>query len=282
MLHLSTRGVAAWGFCFRFESTDELLRDVVARCYRDLPKATGPLHVLHAVHVGDDRRFDVTIEAPDGTIERCGDGRSGAAVLELVCWEVNRRATQSAATRAALHAAVLGGPLGAIALCGPSRSGKSTLAAAAARRGWHHLSDDMGLLDVEALTITPYARPIMLRPGGRDKLGAVPRPPAAHMEFMGDEWFTPAGELGAVISPVPQPLVAVGFLEWQDGAVLEPLSRARTLHDLLLHSATLAMQGPEGFAQLERVASVVPGFRVGLGAPDDVLDLLAPLVGAET
>ncbi len=279
MLHLSDRGYAAWGFGFRFESTDELLRDVVSRCYRDLPPATGPVHVLRAVQPGADRRFDLTIEAPDGTVERCGDGRTGAAVLELVCWEVNRRATGSVATRAALHAAVIGGPLGAVALCATSHSGKSTLAAAAARRGWHHLSDDMGLLDVEAMTVIPYARPIMLRPGGRDRLGGPPRPPAPHMEFMADEWFLPASELGAVVSPEPRPLVAVGFLEWRDAAALEPLSRARTLHDLLLHSATAAMQGAEGFSQLERVARVVPGLRVGLGAPDDVLDLLAPLVG---
>jgi hypothetical protein len=140
----------------------------------------------------------------------------------------------------------------------------------------------MGLLDVAGprVMVTPYARPIMLRPGGRDHLGNLLAPPAEHMEFVADEWFVPASELGATVSSDPQPLVAVGFLEWRDGACLEPLSRARTLHDLLLHSATLAMQGAEGFAQLERVATSVPGHRVGLGTVDDVLELLAPLVGA--
>jgi len=279
VLHVTSRGFAAWVFKFRFESNDALLVDVVERCYRDLPEASRPVHMMRAVRPEGEDGFSVTIESPDGSVEECGAGRGRSSVLELICWEVNRRARQSAANQVVLHAAVFGGPLGAVAMCGSSQSGKSTLATAAALRGWRHLSDDLGLVNLDDMSVTPYARPIMVRPGGRSHLQTVPPPPAEHLEFFPDDWFVPASELGAVIDHQPLPLVAIGFLSWADAATLVPLSRAQTLHDLVLHSATLAAQGAAGFAELTRVAEAVPGYRVGLGSAGDVLDLVAPLVG---
>lgn len=283
MLHVSTRGAAAWGFSFRFESDDQVLADLVDRCYRDLPRCADVAHVLRAVRVPHGVGFRVTLELADGSVEECGDGRARDAVLELLHWEINRRALRSVADRTVLHAAVVGGPAGAIALCGPSHSGKSTLAAAAAGRGWRHLSDDMGLIDTAPAdtgqpTVAPYARPIMLRPGGRAILGSGVHPPAEHQQFFGEEWFVPASDLGAIVGTEAVPLVAVGFLEWQPAASLSPLSRAETLHDLTLHCATVAARGAAGFRDLARVARSVPGFRVGLGTTSDVLDLLQPLI----
>lgn len=277
---MSTRGVAAWGFGFRFESDDQLLADVVARCYRDLPECADAPHVLRAARAPHGVGFRVTVESADGSVEECGDGRARDAVLELLHWEINRRALRSVADRTVLHAVVIGGPAGAVALCGRSHSGKSTLAAAAAGRGWRHLSDDMGLIDTQQITVAPYARPIMLRPGGRALLGAAVDPPAAHRQFFGEEWFLPASDLGAVVGPEPVPLVGVGFLGWEPAASLSPIGRAETLHDLTLHCATVAARGAAGFRELARVAASVPGFRVGLGTTADALDLLEPLIRA--
>ena len=279
MLHVTPCGYAALGFSFRFESTDALLVSVVERCYRDLPTVDEPGHVLRAVQQDDEQGFCVTLEFADGRVEDCGAGWLRQSVLELICWEVNRRARRCVSDRVVLHAAVFGGPRGAVAMCGSSHSGKSTLATAAAMRGWRHLSDDLGMVNIEDMTITPYARPIMVRPGGRAHVGGVAKPPPEHLEFFGEDWFVPASELGATLSHTPAPLVAIGFLTWGDAAILEPLTRARTLHDLVLHSATLAAQGASGFAELTRVATAVPGYRVGLGSASDVLDLVAPLVG---
>lgn len=280
MLHLTPPGCAAWGFHFRFESNDPVLSAVVTRLYRDLPHADDDLHVIRAngTDLSGAATYRVTIEAPDGSVEECGDGRARDAVLELLCWEINRRALLSAADEVVLHAAVVAGAEGAIALCADSRGGKSTLAAAAARRGWRHLSDDMGLIDVERGTVTPYARPLMLRAGGRTHLGTFAPPPVEHLAFFPDEWFMPASALGAEVGPEPVPLVAIGFLEWRDVAVVEPITQAQTLHDLTLHSATVARQGAHGFARLERLARTVPGFRIGLGTAEDVLDLLADVL----
>ena len=275
---MSTRGHAAWGFCFRFESDDPLLTEVVGRLYRDLPAADEVTHVMRAVSGSIVGGFRVTIETVGGTVDECGEGRQRSSVLELIFWEVNRRALASMAQRTVLHAAVMAGAGGAIALCGASHSGKSTLAAAAALRGWRHLSDDMGLVDVDAVTIAPYSRPLMLRPGGREVLGPVVVPPSEHLQFFGDDWFVPASELGATVGDDAVPLVAIGFLDWQPQAAVAPISRAEALHDLSLHCGTLAARGAAGFDELHRLARSVPGFRVGLGATNDVLDLLDPLL----
>ena len=278
MLHLS-RTFAAWQFCFRFRSNDQALSRLVEWCYRDLPECDRPALVLSADR-RQDGRYDLTLARPDGSSEACGAGRDGPALLELVCWEVNRRARATAADGTVLHAAVIAGPRGAVAVCGDTRSGKSTLCGAAARRGWWHLSDDLGAVDVAALTVAPYARPMMLRAGGRQLLGVAPDLPEGHERFLADDWFLPASALGAVITHEPQPLVAIGLLSWGEEAAIAPISRARTLHGLTLHSATLAHRGAAGFDDLVRVAEGVPGLLVTLGSADAALDLLAPLVGA--
>lgn len=278
MLPLS-RTFAAWQFPFRFRTNDESLMRLVEWCFGDLPPADGPPFALSVERRPDDR-YDLTLVHPDGTEEPCGAGRRGPALVELLCWEVNRRARATAAEGTVVHAAVLAGANGAVALCGESRSGKSTLTAAAARRGWRHLSDDLGLIDVQALTVAPYARPVMLREGGRRLLGVAPELPEGVERFFADDWFLPASALGAVAVHEPQPLVAIGLLSWGEPAAVEPLSRARTLHGLTLHSATLAHRGAAGFDDLVGLAEAVPGVQVSLGSADEVLDLLAPLVGA--
>ena len=281
MLHLSSAR-AAWGFGFEFETDDEALAHVMTRAYSDLPAADWSVTRLSARrteadgHVG----YVVTVRHPDGRVEPCGEGRGPAKVLELLCWEINRRARLSAAERTVLHAAVVGGPLGAVVLCGESHSGKSTLAAAAAQRGWRHLSDDLALIDVPTLTVAPYARPVMLRAGGRAHLERQIVVPAEQAAFFGEEWFVPASQLGATIVHEPQPLVAVCMLQWGDQAALQPLGRAELLHGMLTHSATIAARGEAGFDELVQLAHHVPGHRLVLGGAHEALGLIAPLVGA--
>ena len=282
MLHLSTRQVAAFGFPFRFESDDQALVALVEWCYADLPSAPGPGSVLRAARLKGRRTaavgFEVTLWHPDGSYEFCGSGRDGGALLEQIWWEVNKRALQSAANSLVLHAASFGGPQGAVVLVGASHAGKSTLAAAAAMRGLRHLSDDLVIVDPVALTVAPYARPIMLRPGGRALLAPLPAPPAGG-EYFGEEWFLPASALGAMVVATPQPLVGVGLLERADHAGLEPVESATALHAMALQCATLVARGAPAFSELESIARRAHTFRLLQGAPADALDLVTPLIG---
>lgn len=293
VLHLTTARTAL-GFPFAFASAHRPLVDYVDWAYRDLPAAApAPLTTFTAESVaapgtdsGGERRWNLSVESPDGTAESCGAGHHGVSLVELLCWEVNRRARSVVADRTVLHAASFAGTRGAVVCCGATRSGKSTLAAAAARRGWGHLSDDLVVVDLpaaqaaQAAQAVPYARAMMLRAGGRRLLGIdLPIPPGAE-EFAGEDTFCPASAFGAQQVHQPQPLLALVFLEWGDSAVLASIGRAATLHRLTQHSATLANRGADGFADLADLATQSPGYTLTLGTPDAALDVLAPLIGA--
>jgi hypothetical protein len=298
VLHLTTARTAL-GFSFAFASAHRPLVDYVEWAYRDLPAAApGPLTTFtgeaatapsDASDADGERRWNLLVEHPDGSTESCGAGHHGVSLVELLCWEVNRRARAEVAERTVLHAAAFAGTAGAVVCAGATRSGKSTLAAAAARRGWRHLSDDLVVVDLpaaqqahaaQAPQAVPYARAMMLREGGRRLLGIDTSLPPAAEEFAGGDAFCPASALGAQQVHQPQPLVALVFLEWGDMAALAPLGRAATLHRLTQHSATLANRGADGFADLAGLAAQAPGYTLALGTPDAALDLLAPLIGA--
>ncbi|MCB0982776.1 MAG: hypothetical protein R2694_02310 [Ilumatobacteraceae bacterium] len=290
MLHLTARAVTAWGFAFRFQSDHHALVDLVEYCYRDLPDAPGPAAAITVRKTGrGGHGLAMTVQHPDGTIEPCGEGRTLEEMPELLWWEVNRRARASAADRVVLHAATIADDRGAWLLCAGSQVGKSTLAAANALRHGRHLSDDMALLADDTATVLPYARPLMLRPGGREVLvaagrpdGAVVLPPgdAPRLAVHGDEWFLPASALGATVPAGPVPIRAIGFLERGPGAAVEPLGQASTLQRLVSHCATLDRHGAADFRRLERLARQSPGYQVVLGAPGEVLDLLAVVPAA--
>lgn len=267
-------------FTFRFESDEPLLVEVLERCYRDLPVVHEAAGTIRAVSGGSGDRYDVSYVDPAGEVVECEQSVSSAGVLDVITWEVNHRATLSRRDAVTLHAAVTAGPLGAVAMCGQTQSGKSTLAAAAAQRGWRHLSDDLAPIDVASMSVHPYARPVMIRPGGRRVLADLPEPPLAHRPFFTDDWFFPASELGAATVDDPVPLVAVVMLSWGDIAELEPISKASTLFGLISASTSIGRRGEVEFGELERIAVAVPGYRLALGEPGAALDLLAPLIGA--
>lgn len=55
---------------------------------------------------------------------------------------------------------------------GSSGSGKTTLAAALAARGWGYYSDELAIIDPDALTVSPLPLPMSIKPGS---LGALQR-----------------------------------------------------------------------------------------------------------
>jgi HprK-related kinase A len=71
-----------------------------------------------------------------------------------------------------LHAAVVERGGRAIILPAPPGSGKSTLCAALAARGWRLLSDELALIDVATRRLVPLPRPISLK---NESIGAIAR-----------------------------------------------------------------------------------------------------------
>lgn len=283
-----TAGRRAWGFEFEFASDDEELTATVDWCFADLPTVADADNLLSAMRSprtdpDDVARLDVSLTRRGQPAEDYGQRWPELEVVALLTAVINGQARRSAGDRTVLHAAVFGGPAGCVVLCGETGSGKSTLAAAAARRGWWHLSDDLAMVDVARRTVTPYPRPIMLRHGTQRVLAGLPWPPvhtpAGYDRFVGTDLFVPASALGARTCSEPLPLVALGFLSRSTESSLRRMGRAATLHALTVHSANLPDRAASEFDELVTLAETVEGWEAGVADVGSTLDLLAPMVG---
>lgn len=261
------------------ECDDPTLAEQVERCLADLPIGDGADGTIVVRTAGTTRRL--AVEWPDGTVEDLGSARTDRQALRLVAWVVSRQARRSVQHLTVLHAAVLAGRSGAVVLCGATQTGKSTLTVACVARGFDYLSDDMAILDVAALTVEPFARPIMLRAGGRHVLRGhvlADHAVSGSVDDSGDETFVAAGRVGRVAT-APVPVVALGVISRADEPALEPLSPAATLQVLVSHCVTLDSDGAGRFADLARLSERCPGWSVSVDPDLRVVDQLVEVVG---
>lgn len=261
---------------------DGVLVSTIDRLLAGLPDADAdavPDEIVVAVGEGG---WVVHRHESDGTSEHIGTGPTVGHVLDVVSWALNRTARASAGVDVpVLHAAAVVGRAGAAILCAASGTGKSTLAAAAACRGWTLASDDLApILTASDPEVVPYPRPVTLRPGGRDVLaGRLPAHLAA-AESAAGSWYVAPGDLGAVAPDRPVVLCHVVAVERGRAPSLTPLSRAATLHALATHCVTLADDPSGHLHRLEQVARVVPGSRLVVDPELRALDLVAEVIGA--
>ncbi len=81
----------------------------------------------------------------------------------LLEWGMNWCITAYCDQYLILHSAVVERNGCALLLPAPPGSGKSTLCAALVARGWRLLSDELALIDIDRLAVTPIPRPISLK-----------------------------------------------------------------------------------------------------------------------
>jgi len=187
-----------------------------------------------------------------------------------------------------VHAAVLARKGRAMILPAPPGSGKSTLCAALAARGWRLLSDELTLIDIETGVIVPIPRPISLKNASiatiarfwpEAPMGAIVpdtlkgsvahlQPPAQSVRSSAD-MAVPAW----IVVPRYRPAAA---------AELVPLGRSAAFMQLADNAFNYSTHGRRGF---ERLVDVVDrsqcfGFTYGGALEDAVLtfDRLADAV----
>jgi hypothetical protein len=218
------------------------------------------------------------------------------SVVSHVLMRVNALAAAScrAAGAVALHAGAAAGSSGAVLLPGASHSGKTTLTAALAVAGHRFVADEVSRLDPDALAVTPYGKPVALRPASARLLAPeVERLRRPGSRFETDERFVPPSDLGTAAWPrpgagggtagpvaVPVPVAAVVFprFDAECDHRFAPLGPAEVLERLM--QCTLGSPsdpvGVATFRALERLARTAPGHELVYRDLDDALaDLLA-------
>lgn len=162
---------------------------VVSRIRCRLPDVARSIHVLYADHPccldPDFADFHVELARPSNLrrwlhpqVQFLIDGEApfeplprdqAPAMLE---WGLNWSLAASAHQWLNIHAASLERQGLAVVLPAPPGSGKSTLCAAMALRGWRLLSDELTLIEPETLQLRALARPINLKNASIDLIRA--------------------------------------------------------------------------------------------------------------
>lgn len=195
----------------------------------------------------------------------------------MVEWGLNWCVANSAHSYLIIHAAVLERGGRALILPAPPGSGKSTLCAALAHRGWRLLSDELALLRPQDGMLVPVPRPISL------KNASI----ALMRNYLGDPVFSPEvrdttkGTVAHLRAPddavarageVARPAWVV-FPRYQAEAAstLTALSPAAAHMEVATNAFNYSLLGARGFDALADMMSNVQSFRYSYSALDDAV-----------
>lgn len=214
-----------------------------------------------------DERSDSVVAAPH-------PGIAAEAVAELY-WHSALPLVVQARGGEVLHASGVLMPLGVVALCGASKSGKSTIAYGLHRRGYRLWADDAVALEVteRAITAVPLPFDVRLRPATAALFGLGER--AARLAGSGD----PSEPLGRA----PAPIEAVCVLDRGCGGpgskMLAPLKASAAYPALLANAYCFSLEDPaRKRLMLDRYLSLVARVPVlALAVPDGLEGLAAIL-----
>lgn len=201
--------------------------------------------------------------------------------IDLLVWYVTQHAI-AAADRVVLHAAAVEDAGRVVLIPGPTGAGKSLLSLALVASGYGYVAEDTVAVDAGTVGVQPFPQPF--------RLSEEALPIAA--SFTSDLSPTSAGASTFVdpddVRPgsrseggVPTLVVAAAY---RPGAALlvEPLSEAQTLVQLLSSAANLDVIGRAGFDALRSIAARVRGYRIEYGDANDACRAIDELAAIRT
>jgi hypothetical protein len=217
-----------------------------------------------------DERSDHVVAAPH-------PGIGADAVAELY-WHSALPLVVQARGGEVLHASGVLMPRGVVALCGASKSGKSTIAYGLHRRGYRLWADDAVALEVTEPAITALPLPFDVRL----------RPATAALFGLGEEAVRLAGgDSSEPMGRAPAPLEAVCILDRTRGApgslMLAPLKASEAYPALLANAHCFSLEDPaRKRLMLDRYLSLVARVPIfALAVPDRLEGLPAILDALE-
>lgn len=249
-------------FTVRVRSDIPHLADDIATMYRDFELVDEREFVDFHVAV---LRSPHWLSRLQGRAEFWFDGQRSftplpaAQALAMLEWGINWCIAAHAHQYLLIHSAVLERGGRALVMPAPPGSGKSTLCAALAHRGWRLLSDELGLLDLRTGLIHGMARPINLKNASIPVIKSF----APEAVFSASMPNTSKGTVALVRAPqdaidarlTPALPAWVVLPSWRADAParLTPIERARAFMDLAEQSFNYDIHGQAGFQALGRM-----------------------------
>lgn len=293
---LAREGIVLQTGCFltHLRSDIPAVADGVALMYRDYP--------LHAIDALADFHVQVTRPAslrrwyrPQVHMLLDGDAMFQPLPLPqafpMLEWGLNWCVANWAHRYLMIHAAVLERNGRAVVLPAPPGSGKSTLCAALAYRGWRLLSDELTLIRPEDGMIVPLPRPISLKNASISVMRDYLRHDIEPAVFSTPVDETMKGTVAHLRAPADA--VARGsecaspawivFPRYEAGAasLLEPLQSAPTHMDMAKNAFNYSLLGARGFDILADVVGSVRSYRYTYSVLDDALAVFDQLAAQQ-
>jgi HprK-related kinase A len=275
----------------------------VTRLWSDIPRVASDVQRMYAAFdLGADEEFaDFHLRVGfDGLWRRwvkprarfSADGQSAFSALpaaqafHMVEWGLNWAVTSSAHRYLIYHAAVLERQGRAVMLPAPPGSGKSTLTAALAQRGWRLLSDELALLDPRTGLVHGMARPVNLKNTAIDLIRRF-APDAVLTEPVPD---TLKGTLALMRAPEdsiarareparPAWVITPRYLA-DSSAQLLPVAKARMLMVLADQAFNYDIHGRAGFETTANLVDRCDCFEFVYSSLDEAVETFDGLAGA--
>ena len=211
------------------------------------------------------------------------DGKSpflplpAAQAFPLLEWGMNWCIAQHAQEQLTIHAGVIEKNGVAIILPAASGSGKSTLTAILVQQGWRLLSDEMTLVDLASLAITPIARPISLKNESIPLIQTL-SPSAVFSDVVADTnkgtiaHLKPSSSAINKISEKPMP-TAIVFPKFQPqaNALLEPIDKGHAFMRAVEQCFNYSLLGADGFMGMEKLIAHCDCFEFVYSSVDDAI-----------
>lgn len=206
--------------------------------------------------------------------------------LPLLEWGMNYAIAQRACWCLLLHAGVVERNGRAIVLPALPGSGKSTLTAALAARGFRLLSDEFGVVSFDDAWLTPLLRPVALKNQSIDVITRFapdtvfgPRYPKTHKGTVSHMAPTAANVAARHTRAAPG-LVIFPRYAANLGVELEEVPRARTFARMAVNSFNYEIVGPRGFDALGRLVAGSQTWQLQYGDLDGAVARIGALADA--
>lgn len=208
-----------------------------------------------------------------------------AQAFPMFEWGLNWCVANRAHRYLMIHAAVLERGGRAVILPAPPGSGKSTLCAALAHRGWRLLSDELTLVRPEDGLIVPLPRPISLKNASIGVMRGYLEQPV-FSTAVDDTMKGTVAHLRAPADAVARSAECarpawIVFPRYQAGArsTLEALPHAASHMDMAKNAFNYSLLGARGFDMLADLVGSVRSYRYTYSALDDAMAVFDDLAG---
>jgi hypothetical protein len=198
-----------------------------------------------------------------------------AQALDYLLWHLNRAVVAESDRYLLLHAAVAAFDGSAILLPAPMDSGKTTLVAGLAQRGFGYLTDEAAAINPMTLDVDPYPKPLAIDSGSWDVLEHLrPRLDDRFSRYAEAKWYVAPDSLrrGAVAGPCPASLVVSPRYEAGAATTMERISRAEAVLMLAENAFNFPSHKGKGLDTLAEVVRRCDCYRLTIGSLDDACD----------